>query len=72
MLVEKNNVKELAICIQSLLNNQEAARLMGVRGRRRLRQEFSLSKMTREHLALYQRCLNAAEAQQHNDALLAN
>ena len=52
-LVEQKNYIQLADKIEYLLDNKEAAAIMGSKGRERIKQEFSLEKMTNSYVTLY-------------------
>ena len=57
-LVKSNSVEELADKIEYLLENEKIAAIMGDRGRERIKQEFSLEKMTNSFVSFYKRILN--------------
>ena len=53
-LIDPFNFEELAEKIEILLNDEAGAKMMGKAGRQRVRDEFSLKKMTDRYLNLYQ------------------
>jgi glycosyltransferase involved in cell wall biosynthesis len=53
LLVEPGNPEALAFCLSELLSKPQWAAQLGARGRERVEQAFSLSRVTRETLALY-------------------
>ncbi|HTO98848.1 MAG TPA: glycosyltransferase [Myxococcales bacterium] len=59
-LVPPGDPAALAEKLAAVLLRPEAARQMGLRGRRRVEAELSLEKMAEGHGALYRRALNAA------------
>jgi glycosyltransferase involved in cell wall biosynthesis len=57
-LISPKSVEELASKIEYLLENEKVAVEMGEKGRERIRQEFSLEKMTNSFVSSYKRLLN--------------
>ena len=57
-LVKPESVEELTSKIEYLLENEKVAIIMGSKGRKRIKQEFSLEKMTKSFVDLYKRLLN--------------
>ena len=60
LLVPPRDAPALAEKLAALLQKPEAAREMGLRGRRRVETELSLERMAEGHGALYRRALGAA------------
>jgi len=58
LLVEPGNTDALAAAISELLANGDRAALMGIRGRARVQQAFSLDRMVREIVTLYRGLLS--------------
>ncbi|HEY5676108.1 MAG TPA: glycosyltransferase, partial [Myxococcales bacterium] len=59
-LVPSGDPDALAASLAALLRAPEAAREMGLRGRKRVESELSLERMAEGHGALYRRALGAA------------
>ena len=59
-LVPPGDAQALAAKLATLLSRPEAAREMGLRGRRRVESELSMERMADGHGALYRRALKAA------------
>ena len=57
-LVKNGSVEELSSKIEYLLDNEKIASNMGEKGKRRIKQEFNLYKMTNSFVSLYKRLLN--------------
>ncbi len=57
-LVEQKNYIQLADKIEYLLENEKVAVEMGEKGRKRIKKEFGLEKMTNSYVSLYRRLLN--------------
>jgi glycosyltransferase involved in cell wall biosynthesis len=60
LLVPYGDPRALASALTQLLSRPEEARLMGVRGRKRVEQELSLDRMADGNAALYRRVLGRA------------
>ena len=52
-IIKPKSINELIEKMEYLLDNKDIARLMGRSGKERLEKEFSLEKMTDEHIKLY-------------------
>lgn len=63
LLVPPRNAAALADALQTLLQDPERRSHMGIRGRERAVQEFSVGKVTAETLALYQKLLSHTQSQ---------
>ena len=59
-LVPPGDAQALAAKLATLLSRPDAAREMGLRGRRRVESELSMERMADGHGALYRRALQAA------------
>lgn len=57
ILVEPGNVSQLADAMILFLSDPDKAKTMGNFGYRRVVEHFSVEKQTRDHIALYHRCL---------------
>jgi len=57
-LITPKSIEELASKIEYLLENEKVAVEMGEKGRKRIKKEFGLEKMTNSYVSLYRRLLN--------------
>ena len=53
LLVDPENVEEIAGAIIYLLTNRESAEMIGKKGAEKVRQKFNISNIADQHLELY-------------------
>jgi len=58
ILVAAENVEELRDAIATLLDDADLRAQMGIAGRERMQNEFSIDTMVDKHIALYESVLN--------------